>query len=108
MKSTFNDIGSLITRWINRYYELLLKEPKVRSTHETHLQFANQINEAYLKDLAKHYKRQLIEPEDFHQEAFKKQIDFLTGIYKREAELEARKELQNKLKSIPNRHYKPV
>lgn len=104
MKLLHENISDLLNRWINQYYELLKLNPKVRVVHQTHLAFINEVNTAYLKDLEKHYRRELIEPEPFHPEAFKKQIDFLTGIYKRETELEARKELQNKLKSIPNRH----
>lgn len=89
------------------YYERLTKNPTVRGDHESHLNFTNSINKEYLKDLQKHYKRELIVKEEGHEEYFKKQIDFLTGVYTKEAENEKKRELRESLKAIPNKHYQP-
>ena len=105
--SLHTNIKDLLQRWITRYYDLLPDNPTVRSTHETHLKYIEQINIEYLKDLTKHYRRELIEPEERYKEFFKEQIDFLTGVYTKEKENEKLKGLRESLKAIPNKHYTP-
>lgn len=107
MKSTFSNIQNLLQSWIDKYYERLTENPKVRAEHITHLKLIEEVNKHYLKDLTKHYKRKILTEEPWHLEAFKKQIDFLTSIYKEEKKLEEKKAIRERLTSIPNRHYKP-
>ena len=106
MKTTHENISQLVQRWISRYYELLTKQPEVRGDQTSHLKYTNEINKEYLKDLNKHYRRELLTPHEGDEDQFKRQIDFLTGVYTREKKENEMQEIRNKLKAMPNRHYK--
>ena len=106
-KIPHTNITSLVQRWIGKYYESLNENKKIRATHETHLQEVENLNELYLKDLAKHEMLEMFEPQESYKDLFKQQIDFLTGVYTQQEKLDEKKRLRDKLKSIPNRHYNP-
>lgn len=106
-KVPHDSIVSLVQRWIGKYYELLQEDPKIRATHDTHLKEVEKLNNGYLKDLARHELIEAFESQESYHNLFKTQIDFLTGVYAKEEQLNERNKLREKLRNIPNRHYKP-
>lgn len=101
------DILSLIQRWVEKYYNYLREDKKTRSSHEIHYKAVEELNTLYLQDLEKHELHGIFTTEEIDRELYRQQIDFLTGVYAKQKELSRMDELRNKLKAIPNRHYKP-
>lgn len=106
-KIPYTSISSLLNGWIIKYYEELQENPKIRASHETHLEAIEALNKRYLNNLSWHQMQDIIEKAEDYDKLFTRHIDFLTGVYTKEEKLNARKRLRDQLKAIPNRHYKP-